>query len=208
MLKDVIKQLIVLHQNNIPFSLNEREAMLPLDAGQIITIPGVRRSGKSSKMKLVINELVKTGVPPQNILWMGFDDERLAGMSRQELNEILDAYRELYPDTPLRDVYMFFDEIQDIEGWELFVMRIYKSYCQNIYISISWICFHIVFFCFQRTIWRIYIKHIMYALGFKIVSCICIQTLVTLYGVCTSPPEPTSCILMEWTEDYWYIVIL
>ena len=93
MLKDVIKQLIVLHQNNIPFSLNEREAMLPLDAGQIITIPGVRRSGKSSKMKLVINELVKTGVPPQNILWMGFDDERLAEMSRQELNEILDAYR-------------------------------------------------------------------------------------------------------------------
>ena len=56
--------------------------------GQIITIPGVRRSGKSSKMKLVINELVKTGVPPQNILWMGFDDERLAEMSRQELNEI------------------------------------------------------------------------------------------------------------------------
>ena len=135
MLKDVIKQLIVLHQNNIPFSLNEREAMLPLDAGQIITIPGVRRSGKSSKMKLVINELVKTGVPPQNILWMGFDDERLAGMSRQELNEILDAYRELYPDTLLKDVYMFFDEIQDIEGWELFVMRVYKSYCQNIYIS-------------------------------------------------------------------------
>ena len=113
MIKDVIKQLIVLHQNNIPFSLNERETMLPLNAGQIITIPGVRRSGKSSKMKLVVNELVKTGVPPQNILWMGFDDERLAEMSRQELNEILDAYRELYPDTPLRDVYMFFDEIPE-----------------------------------------------------------------------------------------------
>lgn len=135
MLKDIIKQLIVLHQGNIPFPLHEREDVLPLDVGQIITIPGVRRSGKSSKMKLVINELVNNGVPPQNILWIGFDDERLAGMSCDELNEILEAYRELYPTTPLEDVFMFFDEIQNIEGWELFVMRVHKSYCRHIYIS-------------------------------------------------------------------------
>lgn len=133
--RDVFKQLIVLHQSHIPFSLNEREAHLPLHAEQIITIPGVRRSGKSSKMKLVINDLVKAGVSPQNILWMGFDDERLADMSQQDLNEILEAYRELYPTTPLSEVYMFFDELQLIEGWELFVMRIHKSYCKHIYIS-------------------------------------------------------------------------
>ena len=133
--RDVFKQLIVLHQSHIPFSLNEREEHLPLHAEQIITIPGVRRSGKSSKMKLVINDLVKAGVSPQNILWMGFDDERLADMSQQDLNEILEAYRELYPTTPLSEVYMFFDELQLIEGWELFVMRIHKSYCKHIYIS-------------------------------------------------------------------------
>lgn len=133
--RDVLKQLIVLHQSHIPFSLNEREEHLPLHAEQIITIPGVRRSGKSSKMKLVINDLVKAGVSPQNILWMGFDDERLVDMSQQDLNEILEAYRELYPTTPLSEVYMFFDELQLIEGWELFVMRIHKSYCKHIYIS-------------------------------------------------------------------------
>lgn len=133
--KDIFKQLIVLHQSHIPFSLKEREEHLPLHTEQIITIPGVRRSGKSSKMKLVINDLVKAGVSPQNILWMGFDDERLSDMSRQDLNEILEAYRELYPTTPLSEVYMFFDEIQNIEGWELFVMRIHKSYCKHIYIS-------------------------------------------------------------------------
>lgn len=133
--KDIFKRLIVLHQSHIPFSLKEREEHLPLHAEQIITIPGVRRSGKSSKMKLVINDLVKAGVSPQNILWMGFDDERLSDMSQQDLNEILEAYRELYPTTPLSEVYMFFDEIQNIEGWELFVMRIHKSYCKHIYIS-------------------------------------------------------------------------
>lgn len=79
--KDVIKQLILLHQSNIPYLLSEREEHLPLHVEQIVTIPGVRRSGKSSKMKLLINALVKSGVSPQNILWMGFDDERLADMS-------------------------------------------------------------------------------------------------------------------------------
>ncbi|MGN0235406.1 MAG: ATP-binding protein [Paludibacteraceae bacterium] len=135
MIKDVFKQLIVLHQNNIPFPLKKREGELPLHAEQIITIPGVRRSGKTSKMKLVINELVQNGVSPQNILWMGFDDERLSGLSQQDLNELPEAYRELYPTTPLSEVYMFFDEIQNIEGWELFVMRMHKSYCKHIYLS-------------------------------------------------------------------------
>ncbi|MGM9689129.1 MAG: ATP-binding protein [Alloprevotella sp.] len=133
--KEVFKQLILLHQSHIPFPLTEREERLPLHAEQIITIPGVRRSGKSSKMKLVINDLVQSGVSAQNILWMGFDDERLADMSLQDLDDILEAYRELFPTTPLSEVYMFFDEIQNIKGWELFVMRVHKSYCKHIYIS-------------------------------------------------------------------------
>ena len=41
----------------------------------------------------------------------------------------------MYPDTSLKDVYMFFDEIQLIEGWELFVLRVYKNYCKHIYIT-------------------------------------------------------------------------
>lgn len=135
MLRDVIKQLIVLNQNHIPFPLKERDDRLPLHSGRIITIPGVRRCGKSCKMKIAINELVDSGVSPQNILWIGFDDERLADMQAQDLNEVLEAYRELYPATPLSEVYMFFDEIQNIDGWELFVIRVFKNYCANIFIS-------------------------------------------------------------------------
>lgn len=40
----------------------------------------------------------------------------------------------MYPDTPVKDVHMFFDEIQLISGWEYFVLRVYKSYCKNIFI--------------------------------------------------------------------------
>ena len=56
-------------------------------------------------------------------------------MQTADFDEILQAYREMYPTQPLKDVYMFFDEIQLIEGWELFVLRVFKSYCKHIYIT-------------------------------------------------------------------------
>ena len=135
MLRDILKQLIILYQKEIPFPMITRDEKLPTSSQKIITIPGVRRCGKSCKMKLVVNELVQSGIPAQNILWMGFDDERLMNMTAESLNEVLEAYRELYPTTDLSDVYIFFDEIQNITGWELFVMRVYKNYCKNIFIS-------------------------------------------------------------------------
>ncbi len=44
------------------------------------------------------------------------------------------AYMEMYPNIPIKEVHMFFDEIQLIKGWEFFVLRVYKSYCKNIYV--------------------------------------------------------------------------
>ena len=124
-----------MRQAEFPTDLKKRENPLPDSDAKIITIPGVRRCGKSSKMEAVINDLLSRGVPRERFLWVGFDDERLVKMSSEELNIIIDAYREMYPDIDLSSVYMFFDEIQLIEGWEYFIMRIYKHYCKNIYIS-------------------------------------------------------------------------
>lgn len=135
MLKDILKQLILTKQAEIPYSVIPRDEALPTKCKAIVTIPGVRRCGKSTKMQLVINDLVAQGVAKTNILWLGFDDERLYDMTKQDLDLVLEAYRELYPEISLRDVYMFFDEIQLIKDWELFVVRVYKSYCQHIYIS-------------------------------------------------------------------------
>lgn len=122
-------------QRELPFPVLDRELQLPVDSGQMVTVTGVRRCGKSSMMKIVANRLVLSGVDRHKILWVNFDDERLDGMSADELDEVLQAYREMFPDTDLKDVYMFFDEIQYVEKWELFVMRVYKSYCRNIYLS-------------------------------------------------------------------------
>ena len=135
MLKDILKQLILTKQAEIPYSVIPRDEALPTQCKAIVTIPGVRRCGKSTKMQLVINDLVAQGVAKTNILWLGFDDERLYDMTKQDLDLVLEAYRELFPEISLRDVYMFFDEIQLVKDWELFVVRVYKTYCQHVYIS-------------------------------------------------------------------------
>ncbi len=134
MKKDIFKSLIALRQNEIPFNSIQRDVELPIDRAKIITIPGVRRCGKSTKMELTINRLIEQGVAKERILWIGFDDERLVFMKAEELDDVIAAYMEMFPDIPIKDVYMFFDELQLIEGWEYFALRIYKSYCKNIYI--------------------------------------------------------------------------
>jgi len=134
MKKDVIKSLIAIKQSEIPFDVIERDEKLPIDRKKIITIPGVRRCGKSTLMEIVINTLIEKGVPRENILWLGFDDERLKGMTSEELDEVIASYMEMFPNISIKDVYMFFDEIQLIKDWEYFALRVYKSYCKNIYI--------------------------------------------------------------------------
>lgn len=124
-----------MRQDELPSNLIARDNPLPVGVQKIITVPGVRRCGKSSKMEIVANDLINRGLEKTKILWISFDDERLVKMTSDELNLIIEAYRELFPAVEMSEVYMFFDEIQLIDGWEYFVMRLYKHYTKNIYIS-------------------------------------------------------------------------
>ena len=134
-IKETIKSLIALKQQEIPVAYRPREVELPIDSRKIITTVGVRRCGKSTLMELCIERLLKAGVSPRQIVWIGFDDERFEGMQTSDFNSILEAYMELFPDIPIKDVYFFFDEIQRIQAWELFVMRLSKHYSKHIFIS-------------------------------------------------------------------------
>ena len=133
-IKDVFKTLIAQKQAEMPFSVIDRDVSLPIDTSEIITIPGVRRCGKSTLMEIAINRLLEKGIRKENILWVGFDDERIKYMSAEDLDFILQAYREIYPDTNLKDVWMFFDELPLVKGWEYFVLRLFKGSCKHIYV--------------------------------------------------------------------------
>lgn len=58
------------------------------------------------------------------MLYISFDDERLMPLPATDLHRIPEAFYRLYPDSKNRRCQFFFDEIQNIDGWEMFVRRL------------------------------------------------------------------------------------
>ena len=95
MRKEVIKEIIVSFQRKGLPKVVRRDLRLPVNSGKIVTVVGVRRSGKTYLLYQAIREL-RERVNPENVVYINFDDERL-DFRKEELNLILEAYRELYP---------------------------------------------------------------------------------------------------------------
>lgn len=94
-----------------------RAVSLSSDVNQVLT--GLRRSGKSTLLYDLVKQLVKNGVDWNRIIYINFEDERLAEMTVSDLNDILAVQSELSDQRG----YFFFDEIQNIPGWEKFARR-------------------------------------------------------------------------------------
>lgn len=134
MKKEILKEIIRdFHVNPLP-PLIKRDITIPLRSGKIITLVGARRSGKTYVLFNLVDRLIKSGVDFKNILYVNFEDERI-DIKLNELDLILKAYNELYPDIRNKGCYLFFDEIQNIENWEKFIRRVYDSVTKNIFIT-------------------------------------------------------------------------
>ena len=81
----------------------------------------------------MINKLSKS-IDKTKILFINFEDERL-DLNVDELDLVLQSFRELYPTHNLKECYFFFDEIQNIDGWEKFIRRVYDTSSKNIFIT-------------------------------------------------------------------------
>jgi len=134
MKKELIKEIIRdFHKGSLPETI-KRDMVVPLDTGKIITLSGVRRSGKTSLLFETIKALKAKKIPIEKILYINFEDERLE-LKSHDLDLILQAYRELYPDIKLSECYLFFDEVQNVEGWERFIRRAYDTVTKNIFVT-------------------------------------------------------------------------
>jgi len=134
MKKELLKIIIRdFHVSPLP-KLNRRTLEVPIDSGKIVTLVGVRRSGKTSYLFNIIEDLLVRGVPMEKILYVNFEDERL-DLKTEELDLLLQAYQELYPDTDIKDCWFFFDEIQNIADWDRFIRRIYDKGTGKIFIT-------------------------------------------------------------------------
>jgi len=131
--KEQLKQIIRDFHLREHFPVKSRALQPPLHTQKIITLIGVRRCGKTSILYDMINKLA-TNTPKTKILFLNFEDERL-DLAIDELDLILQSYRELYPEQNLDECYFFFDEIQNIVGWEKFIRRVYDTLSKNIFIT-------------------------------------------------------------------------
>ena len=133
-MKDVIKSIIVEFQQRELPAIIRRKLVINNDLQIIVSLIGARRSGKTYLLYQSMNELVRKGISRENIIFLNFEDERLM-LQTDQLDFILQGFSELYPDKKLNDCYFFFDEIQNINGWEKFVRRIFDNYSKHIFIT-------------------------------------------------------------------------
>lgn len=94
------------------------EKLFDFDSPQAQVVIGVRRSGKSTMCHKVLQE---HGV---RYAYVNMDDDRLASIQTEDLNTMLSCVYQLYgTDVP----YLFLDEIQNVDGWYLFVNRLLRT---------------------------------------------------------------------------------
>lgn len=99
------------------------EAMKKLNNSQIrrtVILTGTRRVGKTTIQYQMIDELLRSGISPQKIVFISMDHPML---KLSAFNEILECYHEnICAD---KDVYYFFDEIQYASEWDKWLKTIY-----------------------------------------------------------------------------------
>lgn len=117
--KNIIKQIILRQQDFVcKVKLQGRHIFFEENANYVLV--GMRRAGKSYMLYQHIQQMVAQGHSPEEVLFINFEDERIADITKDELYLIMESYRELFTHEPL----VFLDEIQNVEGWEHFARRL------------------------------------------------------------------------------------
>ncbi len=119
-IKGVLQQFV---RRPLPRS-RPRELALPLDTGKVVGLAGVRRSGKTFLFFEAMRRLIAQGVPRERVIYLNFEDDRLQPVRAGELDLVLRAQRELFPETLGQRCYLFLDEVQSAPGWQRWVRRL------------------------------------------------------------------------------------
>lgn len=119
---DILKEVIFdQHEIIKKTKIVPRDYDFDLNANYVLI--GLRRAGKSTLLYKIVKDLVEKGIEWNQIIYINFEDERLADFSLNDFNDLLSVQAELTD----KIGYFFLDEIQNIEGWEKFARRMADS---------------------------------------------------------------------------------
>ena len=118
-----------------PMALTRRDARLPAVPGKVHAVIGMRRAGKTTFLRQLLDDRRATG-PVERAVYLSFDDDRLARLELEQLGFLLEEYYRRFPALRGRDrVSFLLDEIQLVPGWERFVRRVLDS--ENVELVVS-----------------------------------------------------------------------
>ena len=119
---DILKEVIFdQHEIIKKTKIVPRDYDFDLNANYVLI--GLRRAGKSTLLYKIVKDLVEKGIEWNQIIYINFEDERLAEFSLNDFNDLLSVQAELSD----KIGYFFLDEVQNIEGWEKFARRMADS---------------------------------------------------------------------------------
>ncbi len=116
-------------------SWTRRDGRLPAVPGKAHAVIGMRRAGKTTFLRQLLAE-TRSALPPEQALYLSFDDDRLGELPLDQLGFLLEEYFRRYPQ--LRGttrVHWFLDEIQLVSGWERFARRVLDT--ENLSLVVS-----------------------------------------------------------------------
>ncbi len=116
--KTTLKQILASNQKDIEqYQVVPRE--LPSDDFPRRVFIGVRRAGKSFMLYQKMQQMLAETHDWGNMLYLNFEDDRLAGFAAGDFELLLECHAEMYDQRPM----LFLDEVQNIDGWERFARR-------------------------------------------------------------------------------------
>ena len=101
---------------------------------QIAVLTGLRRVGKTSLMKLIINELISGDVKADHIFYISLDDYLI---QKESIVDIVNEFRKLHKIAIDDKVYLFFDEVTYKEDFHIQLKNIYDSQNAKIFVASS-----------------------------------------------------------------------
>jgi len=116
---DILKKVIFdQHQVIKDAVIVDRDIELEKAANYVLV--GLRRAGKTTLLYKRVKDLIQDGASWNQIIYINFDDERLLGFNVHDFEDVLLVAEEMSD----KKHYFFFDEIQNVEEWERFAIRI------------------------------------------------------------------------------------
>ncbi len=124
------------HEKPLP-DLIERKIEIPkeIPLRRAISIIGPRRSGKTYTMYRLIKSIMSDKIETNRALYINLERTDLRGSDSTDLISMLETFYEIYPQNKTKKIWLFLDEIQNVNEWETFVRTVIDS--ENVQVFIS-----------------------------------------------------------------------